>query len=27
MARLMQSGLEHAGRPRSKLFKQVLYGG
>jgi nitrogenase molybdenum-iron protein alpha/beta subunit len=26
MARLIQSGLEHAGRPRSRLFKQVLYG-
>ncbi|MGQ9553524.1 MAG: nitrogenase component 1 [Anaerolineae bacterium] len=26
MARLMQSGLEHASRPRSQLFKQVLYG-
>jgi nitrogenase molybdenum-iron protein alpha/beta subunit len=26
MARLMESGLEHASRPRSKLFKQVLYG-
>ena len=26
MARLMESGLEHAGRPRSRLFKQVLYG-
>ncbi|MBL7201991.1 MAG: nitrogenase associated protein [Anaerolineae bacterium] len=27
MARLMQSSLEHAGRPRSPLFKRVLYGG
>ena len=26
MARLMQSSLEHAGRPRSTLFKKVLYG-
>jgi nitrogenase molybdenum-iron protein alpha/beta subunit len=26
MSRLMESGLEHASRPRSKLFKQVLYG-
>jgi nitrogenase molybdenum-iron protein alpha/beta subunit len=27
MARLMGSSLEHAGRPRSRLFRQVLYGG
>jgi nitrogenase molybdenum-iron protein alpha/beta subunit len=27
MARLVASGLEHAGRPRSRLFRQVLYGG
>jgi len=27
MARLMASSLEHAGRPRSRLFRQVLYGG
>ncbi len=27
MARLMQSSLEHASRPRSRLFRQVLYGG
>jgi nitrogenase molybdenum-iron protein alpha/beta subunit len=26
MARLMESSLEHAGRPRSRLFRQVLYG-
>jgi len=26
MARLIQSGLDHAARPRSRLFKQVLYG-
>jgi nitrogenase molybdenum-iron protein alpha/beta subunit len=26
MARLMASSLEHAGRPRSRLFRQVLYG-
>jgi nitrogenase molybdenum-iron protein alpha/beta subunit len=26
MARLLQSSLEHAGRPRSRLFRQVLYG-
>ena len=26
MARLVQSSLEHAGRPRSRLFRQVLYG-
>jgi nitrogenase molybdenum-iron protein alpha/beta subunit len=26
MARLMQSSLEHVGRPRSVLFKKVLYG-
>ena len=26
MARLMQAGLSHAQRPRSKLFRQVLYG-
>jgi nitrogenase molybdenum-iron protein alpha/beta subunit len=26
MARLIQSGLEHAGRPRSRLFRKVLYG-
>ena len=27
MARLVTSSLEHAGRPRSRLFRQVLYGG
>jgi len=27
MARLIASSLEHADRPRSKLFRQVLYGG
>jgi nitrogenase molybdenum-iron protein alpha/beta subunit len=27
MARLIESGLEHAGRPRSALFRKVLYGG
>jgi nitrogenase molybdenum-iron protein alpha/beta subunit len=27
MARLVSSGLEHSARPRSRLFKQVLYGG
>jgi nitrogenase molybdenum-iron protein alpha/beta subunit len=27
MARLVASSLEHAGRPRSRLFRQVLYGG
>ena len=26
MARLMRAGLDHAQRPRSKLFRQVLYG-
>lgn len=26
MARLIQSGLEHASRPRSRLFRKVLYG-
>ncbi len=26
IARLMRSGLEHAARPRSRLFRQVLYG-
>ena len=26
MARLAQSSMEHAGRPRSRLFRQVLYG-
>ena len=26
MARLVRSSLEHAGRPRSRLFRQVLYG-
>ncbi len=26
MARLVQSGLAHAARPRSRLFRQVLYG-
>jgi nitrogenase molybdenum-iron protein alpha/beta subunit len=26
LARLFASGLEHAGRPRSRLFRQVLYG-
>ncbi len=26
MARLMESSLKHAGRPRSNLFRQVLYG-
>jgi hypothetical protein len=26
MARLMASSLEHASRPRSRLFRQVLYG-
>ncbi len=26
MARLVQSSLEHAARPRSRLFRQVLYG-
>jgi nitrogenase molybdenum-iron protein alpha/beta subunit len=26
MARLMAAGLEHAARPRSRLFKEVLYG-
>jgi nitrogenase molybdenum-iron protein alpha chain len=26
MARLMQSSMVHAGRPRSRLFRQVLYG-
>jgi nitrogenase molybdenum-iron protein alpha/beta subunit len=26
MARLMESSLEHAGRPRSRLFRNVLYG-
>jgi len=26
MARLMQSSMEHANRPRSRLFKKVLYG-
>ncbi|NPV08900.1 MAG: nitrogenase associated protein [Anaerolineae bacterium] len=26
MARLAESGLEHAARPRSRLFKRVLYG-
>ena len=27
IARLMESSLEHASRPRSRLFRQVLYGG
>jgi nitrogenase molybdenum-iron protein alpha/beta subunit len=27
MARLVQSSLEHARRPRSRLFREVLYGG
>lgn len=27
IARLVQIGMEHATRPRSKLFRQVLYGG
>ena len=27
IARLVQSSLEHARRPRSKLFRKVLYGG
>ena len=27
MARLVQSSMEHASRPRSKLFREVLYGG
>ena len=27
MARLVQSGMAHAGRPRSELFRRVLYGG
>lgn len=27
MARLMESGMQNAGRPRSRLFRQVLYGG
>ena len=27
IARLVQSGMEHASRPRSKLFREVLYGG
>ena len=26
MARLMQSSIQHAGRPRSRLFREVLYG-
>jgi nitrogenase molybdenum-iron protein alpha/beta subunit len=26
MARLVETSLEHAARPRSRLFKQVLYG-
>ena len=26
IARLVQSGMEHASRPRSKLFREVLYG-
>ena len=26
IARLMQSSMEHAGRPRSRLFRKVLYG-
>jgi hypothetical protein len=26
MARLIQSGMEQAGRPRSALFRRVLYG-
>jgi hypothetical protein len=26
MARLMESGLEHASRPRSTLFRKALYG-
>jgi hypothetical protein len=26
MARLMESGLQQASRPRSSLFRQVLYG-
>jgi len=26
MARLIESGLRHAGRPRSRLFRKVLYG-
>ena len=26
MARLMETGLQHASRPRSRLFRQVLYG-
>ena len=26
MARLIEAGLEHAARPRSRLFKEVLYG-
>jgi len=27
LARLMQFSMEHASRPRSKLFREVLYGG
>ena len=27
MSRLVQSSMEYASRPRSKLFRQVLYGG
>ena len=27
IARLIQSSMEHASRPRSKLFREVLYGG
>ena len=26
MARLIETGLKHAARPRSRLFKEVLYG-
>jgi nitrogenase molybdenum-iron protein alpha/beta subunit len=27
MARLMETSIEHAARPRSRLFREVLYGG